>query len=133
MADLTQIPNFPTKVILIVHVILLTLATTGYWAPAGYILINVIVIWLLYSSIYTEQIDPLHFALVLNSVSVIIDLFIISFHFPNHYIFSAILAIIFMVAKIFTSYAMFKISREKTESTGPIRSIGDIFTTSKSN
>ncbi|XP_071454546.1 type-1 angiotensin II receptor-associated protein [Hetaerina americana] len=118
MVDISSVQNAPVKVIFLVHFILSTWGMQGVWAPHSYFFYNIIFICLLFwALLHKDSPEPIHMALLVNLISILFDVIVLSSFFPDTYFsrerFSVGMAILNLVFRPITSFGLYRISQDR--------------------
>ncbi|XP_066140084.1 type-1 angiotensin II receptor-associated protein isoform X1 [Euwallacea fornicatus] len=120
MPTLTQqIPNFNVKIVFLAHFIFISLSCMGFWASNAYLFYNCILIFLLLWSIFHGQVqEPLQLAIVVNGVSILLDILLLIMNFPSYNSgaaakFSAAMAILHLLVRPFSTFVLIKNLEER--------------------
>ncbi|XP_018325833.1 uncharacterized protein LOC108737474 [Agrilus planipennis] len=119
MPDLTSVRNLNLKVIFLVHVIFVSLACMGGWSTNAYLFYNsILIISLLWGIYHPESDEPIQLGIVMNAISIILDILLLCFSFPsNHWAresFSAAVAILHLLARPISIIFLGKIHQERS-------------------
>ncbi|XP_075223663.1 type-1 angiotensin II receptor-associated protein isoform X2 [Lycorma delicatula] len=89
MVDLNAIPNVPLKIIFAVHFILTTWAIQGQWSPDSYLFYNFFfLLSLMWGMHLKDSEEPLQFAISINGISILLDLFTLLIFYPSPFGYS---------------------------------------------
>ncbi|XP_046388869.1 type-1 angiotensin II receptor-associated protein [Ischnura elegans] len=118
MVDLSNVQNAPIKIIFIIHFILSTWGMQGVWAPNSYFFYNIVFIILLFwALLHKDSSEPIQMALLVNLVSILLDVILLSSFFPGSYFsrerFSVGMAILNLVFRPMTSFGLYRIWQDR--------------------
>lgn len=136
MPALNNIPNFHLKILFLVQLVFISLSTMGTWSGSSYLFYNFVLIILLLWGIHRpESEEPIQMALLVNSISILLDVFLLAFCFPGGpYVrdrFSAAMAILLLISRPFSCIYLARIIQERIGSTGPISNVNNLFSTGR--
>ncbi|XP_054265960.1 type-1 angiotensin II receptor-associated protein isoform X1 [Macrosteles quadrilineatus] len=84
--DLNSVPSINLKIIFGVHFILITWGIQGHWSPDSYFFYNLVFILTLLWGIHCkDKAEPIQIAMVIDGVSVLLDIFAVGMNTPSVY------------------------------------------------
>ncbi|XP_045476019.1 uncharacterized protein LOC123681773 [Harmonia axyridis] len=126
-----EVRNLKLKIVFTVHFILIALSTMGYWSTSAFLFYNSIFCFMLIWGIHAhESEEPIQMALIVNIVSIALDIFIFIFSYPADHAsarekFSAVIAIFNLLTRPASSIILFRLAQLRGSSTD---TLAEIFT-----
>ncbi|KAL3274085.1 hypothetical protein HHI36_015502 [Cryptolaemus montrouzieri] len=125
-----EIRNLKLKIIFVLHLVLISLSIMGSWSTSAHLFYNSLFCFTLLWGIHShDNEEPLQLALIINVISIILDIFVIIFYPNMDYHagakFSFGIAIVNLLVRPLTSMVLFKLAQERGTTTGLL---ADIFT-----
>lgn len=84
MSNLSELSHFPLKIIFTIHLVLVTWGIQGSWCPKSALVYNflffICILWAIHS---IESDEPLQFALVINLLSIFLDVVVLAVYYPT--------------------------------------------------
>nr|XP_033336056.1 uncharacterized protein LOC117226124 isoform X1 [Megalopta genalis] len=117
MPDTSSISQFPLKVIFAIHLVLVTWTVQGFWCPKSVMFYNLLFfVCILWAIHHIESDEPVQFALLINVLSIFLDVITLAIYFPTTYAaekFSAAIMIINLIARVITSISLLRIGQAR--------------------
>ncbi|XP_033217545.1 uncharacterized protein LOC117173186 [Belonocnema kinseyi] len=116
MPDISTITHYPLKIIFAIHFSLVSWGIQGQWVPRSMMMYNLLFFMCLLWAIHNIETDePLQFALFINVVSILFDVFALVVYFPHgtYEKFCAVAIIFNTCARIITSIFLVRIGRSR--------------------
>ncbi|XP_012286385.1 uncharacterized protein LOC105702963 [Orussus abietinus] len=115
MSDLLHLP---LKIIFAVHFVLISWAVQGAWCPPSAMLYNLVFFVCLLWAIHNGQSDePIQLALIVNILSILLDVIILSIYFPSSSYasekFSAAFLIINMIVRVVSTFVLLRVGQTR--------------------
>nr|XP_033336057.1 uncharacterized protein LOC117226124 isoform X2 [Megalopta genalis] len=115
MPDTSSISQFPLKVIFAIHLVLVTWTVQGFWCPKSVMFYNLLFfVCILWAIHHIESDEPVQFALLINVLSIFLDVITLAIYFPTtSEKFSAAIMIINLIARVITSISLLRIGQAR--------------------
>lgn len=118
MEGVSSIPQLPLKVTFFAHLTLTVWAIQGSWLPISYVYYNTFFLLLLLWGTHKKESDePISMALLLNVLSIILDIITIAVYSPHHPsfhgTFTIVMSIVNLMARPVTSVVLFRLANER--------------------
>ncbi|KYB25937.1 type-1 angiotensin II receptor-associated protein isoform X1 [Tribolium castaneum] len=126
MPALPQIRNLNLKVIFLSHFVFIALSSMGFWSTSAYLFYNFFfIIFLVWSLIQPQNEEPLQLAIVVNGVSIFLDILLLVMSYPSdahsaREKFSAAMCILHLIVRPFSTIVLIKNLEERTGSNGAL-------------
>jgi len=110
--ELPQVPRLRLKVLFFLHFLLISWATLGRWAELAYVIHNLLFLGgLIWSIALPHSEDAVFLTLIINSISVLLDIIILAIHYPSlrqdsTAEFSAVMGIFNLLLRFVTAYVL---------------------------
>ncbi|XP_078035587.1 type-1 angiotensin II receptor-associated protein isoform X2 [Augochlora pura] len=117
MPNISSITHVGLKVIFAIHLVLVTWSVQGLWCPKSVMFYNLLFfVCILWASHHNESDEPVQYALLINVLSIFLDVITLAIYFPTLYggeKFSAAIMIINLIARVITSVSLMRIGQAR--------------------
>ncbi|XP_013787643.1 type-1 angiotensin II receptor-associated protein-like [Limulus polyphemus] len=116
-----NIPNAPLKGVFFIHFILSMWALQSPWLPSSYLYYNsIFLVTLLWSLHWQDSDEPVFMALVIDAISILLDIITISIYYQNTHNdkvrgikFSAGMCILNLILRVVSVFILLKVFQER--------------------